>query len=235
MMRNKMEKEIMNYWDSLYSGLSKSKNLFKQVAYRQIPKSKLEKLAFHIKEKLKLKKADKLLDVGCGNLHISSKIHKYVDFSVGADLNFPLLLKAKKLKRTKLVQCEAAYLPFKDGYFDRVLCYNLFQYFPSKKYAKKVINELIRVTKKQGIIMIGDVPYKPQRPASNDLIEFLNSIFLPPIRLLYQFLKYKILRFKKPISMLYYDKSFFKGFGISKPFPMNKYSYKYRFDCVLKK
>ena len=174
-------------------------------------------------------------------------------FAVGADFSFPLILKAKKFKlsestdseqpekskdfsmKSRFVQCEAANLPFKDSYFDRVLCYNVFQYFPSKEYAREVIKELLRVTKKGGIIMIGDVPSKPQKVISNDIAEFFYSIFLPPLRLFYQFLKYKIFRLKKPISLIYYDKYFFKDFEVSKPFPMSKYTYKYRLDSILKK
>lgn len=227
--------EILEHWNRLYAKLSKSNNPFEQIAYRQLSDSKLEELVLYIKKKLKLRKVHMLLDIGCGNLHISSRIHNYARFAVGADFSFPLILKAKKFKKSRLVQCEAAYFPFKNNYFNRVICYNAFQYFPSKEYARKVIKELLRVTKKGGIIMIGDVPSKPQKFISNDIAEFVYSVFLPPIRLFYQFLRYKIFRLKKPIGLLYYDKSFFKGFEISKPFPMNKHTHKYRFDCVLKK
>ena len=141
----------------------------------------------------------------------------------------------KKFKKSKLVQCEAACLPFKENYFDRVLCYNVFQYFPGRKYAGEVIKELFRVTKKGGIIMIGDVPSKPQKAAGNDIAEFFYSIFLPPIRIFYQFFRYAVFRFKRPVSLVYYDRSFFKGFEVLEPFPMNKYTYKYRFDCIIKK
>lgn len=44
-----------------------------------------------------------------------------------------------------------------------MLCYSVFHYFPNKKYAYKAIDELLRVCKNNGIILIGDLPSKKHK------------------------------------------------------------------------
>lgn len=121
----------------------------------KLTQEKVNRIVKRIKNKLELKKTDKLLDVGGGAGMLANPLSKYCNATV-TDYSKPLL-KHLKLKN---ICCEANKLPFKDETFDKVLCHSVFQYFPSYKYAKEVIKEIVRVTKKSGMIYIMDIPGK---------------------------------------------------------------------------
>jgi len=48
-------------------------------------------------------------------------------------------------------------LNFESETFDRILSYSIFHYFPSIEYGYNTIDEMIRVCKKGGLILIGDI------------------------------------------------------------------------------
>lgn len=98
-----------------------------------------KKAALKIKKVLKIKKTDKVLEVGCG----AGMIAKYLDCDyTGADYSESLVKKHTKLLGHKVVHTEAKNLPFEDKSFDKVFVYSVFHYFPNKEYAKEVIKEL---------------------------------------------------------------------------------------------
>ena len=57
------------------------------------------------------------------------------------------------LTQSKVINCEAIELPFKDNHFDYCFSVGVFEYFPTKEYAVKAIKEIERVTKK-GIYIV---------------------------------------------------------------------------------
>jgi len=119
-----------------------------------------------IKEKLKIDSAIKngrFLDIGCGNGFLFSKIKNGMT-PIGIDFSFPMIKKSFEIVPDgSFFIGEASSLPFDDSIFDRVLCYSVFHYFPDEKYAENTINEMIRVCKKGGYIMIGDIPSSKSR------------------------------------------------------------------------
>ena len=122
--------------------------------------NKINYLINDIRTKLEIESGEYLLDVGCGSGFILKEIHGDFKNVVGLDLSTEMLLHTKqnKIKNLELVNGELANLPFKDNYFDRVLCYFVFINLPSLTYAEKAVEELIRITKENGIILIGQVP-----------------------------------------------------------------------------
>lgn len=114
-----------------------------------------------IKEKLKIDssvKSGRLLDIGCGNSFLLSKIKNGMT-SFGIDFSLPMIKKSLEIiPDGGFTIGEVNRLPFDNNIFERVLCYSVFHYFPDEKYAVKTINEMIRVCKKGGYIMIGDIP-----------------------------------------------------------------------------
>jgi ubiquinone/menaquinone biosynthesis C-methylase UbiE len=113
-----------------------------------------------IKQKLEIKKTDKVLEVGCGAGMIAYYLARDCDY-VGIDYTRSLVEKHIKLIFNSVLVAEANDIPFKDKYFDKCFCYSVFHYFPDKKYAKKVVSEMMRVTK--DMIFIGDVPQKSNK------------------------------------------------------------------------
>ena len=97
--------------------------------------------------KLDIKPNSKVLEVGCGAGQFSELFNVNFDY-YGIDYSRSLVNRNISLTNSKVFNCEAANLPFKDNHFDYCFSVGVFEYFPSKEYAYKVIKEIERVTKK---------------------------------------------------------------------------------------
>ena len=112
-----------------------------------------------ITRKLSVSTDSSLLEVGCGAGPLLRHLEPHVRDWCGTDISATMLSKAREsLSRPNLVQSEANMLPFKSWAFDRVLCYSVFRFFPHLKYARNVLDEMVRTTKPGGLILVGDVP-----------------------------------------------------------------------------
>lgn len=122
--------------------------------------SKANCLLDDIKTKLEMGDDESLLDAGCGSGFILKELHSHFSKVVALDFSTEMLshVKRSKIKNSELINGELAKLPFKDDCFNRVLCYFVFTNLPSLTYAKRVVEELIRVTRPGGLILIGQVP-----------------------------------------------------------------------------
>lgn len=127
-------------------------NYFEEVARKTID---------DIRDKLAMKSAERVLDVGSGCGIVCQSLLDDGQKGIGVDLSENLLRRAGDFgvdrRKVALAQAEASRLPFADTSFDRVLCYSVFQCFPSNQHAKQVLNELIRVCRPGGIILVGDI------------------------------------------------------------------------------
>ena len=108
-----------------------------EIALRYLP------IAYMIKRDISI---HSILDVGSGSLGITPYLKRNV---VGIDINFngPYSPYLKRIKGF------ANSLPFKNKTFDATICADTLEHI-KKKYRKKVITELIRVTKKKIFITI---------------------------------------------------------------------------------
>jgi ubiquinone/menaquinone biosynthesis C-methylase UbiE len=99
-----------------------------------------------------------ILDVGCGNGLVLSKLAKDRSKVAGVDYSRAMIDRARALVPNGSFSVgEAQSLPFSDGEFERVLCYSIFHYFPNDEYAVRAIAELVRVCAPGGVVLVGDL------------------------------------------------------------------------------
>ena len=170
-MKNKWEK-IFNNKNFFYYSLSKKLNLKKKplelsymlasIIYPNLTNRKFINIINFIKFNLRIKKKSSILDFGSGNgAFIFFFIKKlFLINNLSLEISHPLLKFQKTfISKTKFVKThhiKTDYLNrFKDKAFDYSYCNSVFQYFTSDKYAKIVIDFLIRTTRKN--ILIYDI------------------------------------------------------------------------------
>lgn len=150
-----------------------------------------------IRSKLAVSSAELILEVGCGCGMVCELLAGDNQKAVGLDLSEDLLQRAEDFgvsrQKVALVAAEASQLPLRDASFDRVLCYSVFQCFPSKRYAKQVLNELMRVCRPGGMILVGDVFQQPRMGP----LRYFNRTILGMLRTLRLRIRLRIHPFNK--------------------------------------
>ena len=198
---NKNNKEIFNEikadWDSKFKS---SKNLLESVSRSQ-DRDSLDIIAKDISSKLELKKTDTFLEVGCGTGVLLSKLSKISLENYGVDYsNNAIKLAINEFPNIEFLVSDADKLPFENEKFSKLLCYSVFHYFADIDYAFTVIDEFLRVSKKGGIILIGDILSKEHfhlSPYYKKLdLKYINKKIISPI---IRFFKQKPKSIKKSI------------------------------------
>lgn len=105
------------------------------------------------------RRGSRVLDVGCGTGNFSIKLAGYGCHVTGVDLSEKMLEIAKsKAKREKrditFLPMDVYHLKFPDGYFDDVFSMAAFEFI---KKPKKAYNEMFRVLKPGGRLLIGTI------------------------------------------------------------------------------
>ena len=124
-------------------------------------------------ERLSVKPGFKILDIGCGSGRHTCAAYQYRNVTaIGADLNLADLTEAgERLKLHDqlgehgggiwgLSVADVTSLPFKDGYFDLVICSEVLEHIEAHRIA---VEEIVRVLK-PGCNLVVSVPrYWPER------------------------------------------------------------------------
>lgn len=95
------------------------------------------------------KSGGKLLDVGCGGGFFLRQAEKFAE-CFGVDFSSVALNNAGKISDAKLALCSASELPFKNDFFDFVVCLGSLEHFID---IEKALSEINRVLKKNGKIL----------------------------------------------------------------------------------
>jgi len=112
-----------------------------------------------IYKKVKIKKTDSVLELGCGSgvlgKYIKERCHQYV----GVDLSQKMLnffSEDSTLEQITLIQGITDLIPFSNHVFDIVIINGVTMYFPDDKILLDTLTEMKRVSKKDGTIFIGE-------------------------------------------------------------------------------
>lgn len=146
--------------------------------WRELEK-KFSKLFPKIAKKISLKDTDKILDLGCGPT-VPSRL-----FGKGKITGLEPLAKKLNLTRknavpgVKIIQGKGERMPFKDSSFRFVVCRNVIDHTQDPN---KVIDEIKRVLKKDGYLLLVCYSYTPFITFMKNLSEkfsFLNNVGHP--------------------------------------------------------
>jgi ubiquinone/menaquinone biosynthesis C-methylase UbiE len=96
---------------------------------------------------------ERILDAGCGTGIFTADILDRGPGVTGLDLSLPMLRKAKSkgYARLELLQGNMRGLPFPEGFFDKTVSITALEFIEE---AKQAIEELFRVTKNSGTIVV---------------------------------------------------------------------------------
>jgi len=124
-------------------------------------------------------KNSKILEVGCTNGFTSLEIARLLNCKVwGVDLHKPSIDNAKsrvKSEKVNFIVADALNLPFRDNFFNMVVCSNATSFMKEKG---KAIKEYFRVTKPWGFVATCPM-YYIKRPPKELVKEVSNIIGIP--------------------------------------------------------
>lgn len=110
---------------------------------------------------LEFKEEDKILDLGCGTGNLTYKLKELGGNVTGVDISEKMLKEAEKKNNSKTSNGKVEFykmngnnLLFKDNSFDCVISNAVFEFIENPK---EVMNELLRVVKPNGVIVIGTI------------------------------------------------------------------------------
>jgi ubiquinone/menaquinone biosynthesis C-methylase UbiE len=111
-----------------------------------------------VEKKLALKSEDRLLDVGCGAGLFEIAYTHWLKEIYGVDYSEEMVEVAKKntekYDNIIIEQADIRNLPFEDEFFDKVLVNSVIQYLNNLNEIEKAFEELRRVTKAGGQILV---------------------------------------------------------------------------------
>lgn len=100
-------------------------------------------------------RGSRILDLGCGTGVISERLLNLTGEKgrvYGCDFSLKMIEVAKKKTRSVIFVCADAHrLPFRDNFFDNVICFSCFPHFENKQNFLKEVN---RVLKKEGMLVV---------------------------------------------------------------------------------
>jgi len=110
-----------------------------------------------LKNHFKNLKSCKGLDNGCGNGDLARAVREHCKSMTGADISKGMIALSKNKKSDVKFTCAPSdKLPFKDSAFDFVISTHLFHHLITDRLVDATVNEMKRVVKKGGIIVILD-------------------------------------------------------------------------------
>jgi len=156
-MKQKLFETINLNWEDKVTG---SEDLCGAVG-RPEDEEKLRVIVEDLTSKLELGPKDHLLEVGCGTGVLLSRLKAKVAKASGLDYSMEAIKLANEaFPDIKFIAGEAGELSYDDDTFHKVVCYSVFHYFADLDYAYRAVNEMLRVTRPGGQILLGDIPSK---------------------------------------------------------------------------
>ena len=146
-----------NFWKKIWNKKGNEKTCdLKHIDGFERDDIDFKKIYNNISQIIKLRKSDKVLEVGCGAGALGKFFIPNCQYR-GCDYSENMVNKHKELVGKNVDVCEAGDLPYDDNFFDKVFAFSIFQYFPNKEYAEESIAEMVRVSRFS--LFLGDLAF----------------------------------------------------------------------------
>jgi uncharacterized protein (TIRG00374 family) len=126
-----------------------------------------------IKNSLAMERHDVIIDIGCGSgVQLKEIGKKGYSLAIGIDVNLNAIRFARErsLPDTEFIIADAQYLPIKSSSADKIICAEIIEHL---KYPKHLVNEITRVLKHGGVVVITT----PNDKSVWGIYEFLWDVF----------------------------------------------------------
>jgi SAM-dependent methyltransferase len=137
-----------------------------------LPDEAFAATARHIADVLELARGDRVLDVGCDSAMVSRHVMPRCARHLGIDFVTALLVDSRRLGLRVagggpawLVAGDATTLPIRSDTFDKAYCSAVLHTLPSRHDGLAVIEELVRVVRPGGRVLVASVPERARRGA----------------------------------------------------------------------
>ncbi len=178
-----MDNDDLDVIKKYYEEISK---IYDDAIYTNIPEEMVEEQAVlkNIVDFIELR--DPILDLGCGTGHWTKIFSKRGYSVVGIDISPEMLEIAKKEGLENLILSDIRQVPFKDNSFGTVTSFWTLQHMLTLNDLKSALNEMYRLVKKDGTIIIGDNVYNIDGVVLNekhlDVDEWVGEWGLKPLQ-----------------------------------------------------
>ncbi len=207
------------------------------------PREKINVMIKDILQSLQITKKDSLVDLGCGGGWILESLKPYLKKVYGLDISYNMLVNAVGLKKQGALVCgELGALPFKTNSLSYAMSYFVLLNIRDDDYIQKAFLEILRVLKKGGRALVGQMADKDGSLAydkdKQDYVEYCRKVYqlgknnreqdLLPIKL---FDKPKLTQWLKGLNIPFQIQDSFNPFyrpGVSP-------KVNWRFDVILEK
>jgi SAM-dependent methyltransferase len=127
----------------------------------------IEDLLASIKDQLAISQETTLLEMGCAAGFLARGLAPLVAHYTGVDIAPKAVDVARGLglPNATFHVADGTSLPWSDGVFDRVLCYDVFTNFPSFAAVAPVIKDMVRVTRPGGKLLVGSLADEARKEA----------------------------------------------------------------------
>ncbi len=148
-------------WEKFWNERGDASQPMQQVARTGGDDKILDEIAVRIIEALDIKGTDDVLDVCCGNGLLTSRIGERCKTITGVDFSEVLIEKAKEnFPKYEFICADALNLDSTifNKQYDKIYLYFSFQYFETYDKGKHVIENLLKLLKPNGLLLLGDIP-----------------------------------------------------------------------------
>jgi ubiquinone/menaquinone biosynthesis C-methylase UbiE len=166
-------------WREFYNKCASLNDEVQQTARFDVLPMQYAAIIKDIVRKLGLSPADHLVDLGCANGLMAAGLAKHCRKIVGVDFSIGELQRAAgnagRLCNLKFVCGDASHLPLAENSADKVLMYGVAPHL-ELEFFESVLNELFRICKPGGKILVGDIIEKKRAKMHGEGESFIASL-----------------------------------------------------------